>query len=372
MQRPSTTRAAGWTRIVRILCIALIAILAFPCAAAGTPEPERAQIMTTWPTRDRLVALTFDAGSDEGIAAEILDILAEYDATATFFLTGAWMQMSPSAAGRIVEEGHALGNHSYSHPDFTEISVEKMREEIRRTDDLAQELLGTTLQPHFRPPYGAYNAQVLEVLASEGYRYSVMWTVDSLDWRGISAEEIVERVKNHLRPGAVILMHVGSGTHTAEAFPQMLDHLLSEGYTPVTLDQLIASTEGSVVYTAVSGDTLYSIAARFGITVEEIIDHNELDRPELVVGQMLLIPVEPVEKPREEPEEPQEEEPGEEEEQQEQDPEVDPPAAGEGGAGEEEIPPPADAEANFWSVLGRIITAIWTGLRNLVSRLLFR
>ncbi len=357
--RSTVTYTDGLTRIMAVLCIALVAS-AFPPTSSASAEPQRAQILTTWPARDRLVSLTFDAGSDEGIAEDILDILAEYDVSATFFLTGAWMEVAPSAARRIVEEGHNLGSHSYTHPDFTALSVEQMRKEIRRTEELAGELLGTTLKPYFRPPFGTYNDRVLEVLAGEGYRYSVMWTVDSLDWRGISAADMVDRVIDHVRPGAVILMHVGSGTQTAEALPQILDRLLREGYTPVTLDQLIASTEGSTVYTARSGDTLYSIARKFGVTPEQITANNRLDSLELVVGQMLLIPAASGEDPREE--EPAEEATGDEI----------PPHAGEGGAGDEKIPPPEKPEANVWTVLGRIITAIWTGLRNLILGLLFR
>lgn len=345
----------------------LLAVLLTVMPLVAQASPERAQIVTTWPTQEKLVALTFDAGSDVGIADEILDILGDYGVHATFFLTGRWLELNPSAARRIADEGHSLGNHSYTHPDFREISEERMRAEIADTERLAQEVLGATLRPFFRPPYGAYNARVLEIVADEGYSYSVMWTVDSLDWKGISAEEMFNRIADNLRPGAVVLLHVGSGTKTAEALPLMLDLFIEEGYRQVTLPELMASTGDQKVYTVQSGDTLFGIAGQFNVTVDELLASNDLDDTALRVGQMLLIPGVPGDPGPQDPEpsEPEvdEPEPGEEEEEEEEEP----PLAGEGGAGEEEIDSPA---GSWWEVLLRIVRMLWATLRDLVLRLL--
>ncbi len=354
--------------------IAILIPTVFSPAAPRAYAEDAAQIITRWPAREKLVALTFDAGSDFGVADEIMDILSDYDVAATFFLTGQWMDINPEAAGRIPSEGHALGNHSYTHPDFTELSVEDMRREIRETEQTAQEIAGETLTPYFRPPYGAYDPEVLRSAAREDYSYSVMWSIDTLDWKGISAEEVLQRVVEQLEPGAVVLMHVGSGTHTIEALPLILDHLADRGYTAVTLDELIASTEPALAYTVKAGDTLFSISEKFDIRPEEIEAENErIDFSTLQIGQMLLIPGDFSGKPEKEDYDTDDrtgeaiEDSAEEKDGDDHTDEIVP--AGEEGAGREEIDPEPESQS-LWELFRNEVERFWRGIAGLMARLL--
>ncbi len=348
---------------IRTVLIALvIAALLFPNYAQAQPSSDR---VSTWPTAEQVVALTFDAGSDRGISEEILNILEERDVLATFFLTGHWIENYPDDALRITRANHTLGNHSYSHPDMTTISSERIREEITRTENLARDVLGSGLRPYFRPPHGAYNDEVLRVIAEEGYEYTVMWTVDTLDWDGATADQIVRRVEDALRPGAIILMHVGSGTETADALPRILDLLEEREYRPVTLHEMSQREPEKQAYQVQPGDTLYGIAEATGVDAQEIARANQLTDPYIIrVGDILIIPgAEPEEVPEDDPEEaePEETEPAE--------PESTEPETEEPTEPEEEEDPPQDSEdpAPWWAFPGRIFRLLLQGFWDLAS-----
>ncbi|HUG32893.1 MAG TPA: polysaccharide deacetylase family protein [Acidimicrobiia bacterium] len=135
------------------------------------------------------VSLTFDAGSDRGYAEEILDLVVASEIRVTFGMTGKWAEANPDLLRRMIDEGHTLMNHTYDHPHMETLTTEQRLEQLRRTESIIVGLTGASTKPYFRPPYGAYNDRVLIDVASDGYRYSVMWTVDSLGWRGISPEK---------------------------------------------------------------------------------------------------------------------------------------------------------------------------------------
>jgi peptidoglycan/xylan/chitin deacetylase (PgdA/CDA1 family) len=197
-------------------------------------------------TSERVAALTFDAGSDTGYTAAILDTLAAHHVTATFGLTGKWADANPALVRRIVAEGHQVVNHSYDHPSFTGYSTgEPALSRAARLDQLARAEAsiraagGAGARPWFRPPYGDEDASVRADVALAGYRYVLMWTVDSLGWRGETATSIVTRCLDRAEPGVIYLFHVGAESADAAALPAILDGLRQRGYRFTTAAGLV-------------------------------------------------------------------------------------------------------------------------------------
>ncbi|MCL6520623.1 MAG: polysaccharide deacetylase family protein [Armatimonadetes bacterium] len=186
-----------------------------------------------------LIALTFDAGADSSPTHEILNVLAKHNLHCTFFLTGKWIERNPELTRRIATEGHEIGNHTYSHRSLPELSEGEIVNELARVDDLVTRLTGLSTKPLARVPYGSRDKRVLRILAENGYR-SIYWDVDSWDAfkRGITANEICQRVLSHVQNGSIVLMHCGSKA-TAEALDSMIETLQSSGYQIVTVSELI-------------------------------------------------------------------------------------------------------------------------------------
>jgi peptidoglycan/xylan/chitin deacetylase (PgdA/CDA1 family) len=190
------------------------------------------------------VALTFDlcqkpeypAWFDQGI----YDVLTRYRVPATFFMGGDWMRTHQAetlqlAANPLFE----LGNHSWSHPDLPDLSESQISAEIVKTQDMLYQLTGRTATL-FRLPSGLSNDLVLSVLAWHGL-YTIQWDVETGDPDpNIGADRMNWAVRERVQNGSIIIMHAnGRGWHTAEALPQMIEYLQSQGYTLVTVSQLL-------------------------------------------------------------------------------------------------------------------------------------
>ncbi|PGM64853.1 hypothetical protein CN947_06925 [Bacillus cereus] len=193
-------------------------------------------------TSEKKVALTFDDGPDNHYTPQILDILSENNIPATFFVVGQQIKWFPEIAKRIVREEHALGNHSWSHPNFTKLTTSQVKEEVLSTEDEIISLTGNkpTL---FRPPYGECTEADFQMIDGLGYKL-IMWSVDTLDWTGMSSEQILSIVKRDLSPGAIILQHSiktlpGVLDGTVKALPIIINDLLSKGYEFVTVQKLL-------------------------------------------------------------------------------------------------------------------------------------
>jgi peptidoglycan/xylan/chitin deacetylase (PgdA/CDA1 family) len=194
----------------------------------------------------RLVALTFDAGSDPGNTIAILDILASARIHATFGITGLWAQANPAMLRRIVADGHQLVNHSWDHPSFTGLSTNtvplnalQIGQELARTESLIRQLTGAGTNGWFRPPYGDRNATVDAAAGAAGDRYELMWTADSLGWKGASTDMIVQRCLAAAAPGEIILMHVGSASTDAAALRAVIAALQARGYDFATVAGMV-------------------------------------------------------------------------------------------------------------------------------------
>jgi peptidoglycan/xylan/chitin deacetylase (PgdA/CDA1 family) len=184
------------------------------------------------------VVLTFDAGADRGYTEEILDILAAEGIKASFGMTGHWAEDNSDLLERIVDEGHHLINHTWSHPHMPELTSEERINELVSLQELVIQLTGVDMRPYFRPPFGEYDEATLSDLAALGYTVNVLWTVDTLGWNGLSADEINARVMDAAAPGAIVLMHVGIQSQDAVALPEMIHLLREQGYGFASIAEL--------------------------------------------------------------------------------------------------------------------------------------
>ena len=187
----------------------------------------------------RVVALTFDDGPWPVQTDTLLDILAEKNVPATFFMLGSRVKAAPEVARRVFESGHLVGNHSFRHRRFDEISEKAMRSEISRANREIEKATGVVPR-WFRAPGGHMTAAASAEIARLGMR-TALWTVDPADWRDdVAASTVVHNVLEAAHPGAVILLHDGGGeqSQTLEALPSIIDGLRAAGYEFVTLDEL--------------------------------------------------------------------------------------------------------------------------------------
>jgi len=185
------------------------------------------------------IALTFDDGPDLKYTPQVLDILKEKHVHATFFVVGIQVNKYPEMLERIVNEGHSLGNHSYSHRSFTKLTPEEIMQEIEKTDRAMMDAVGF-IPNMVRPPYGATNDDVTDILEKYG-REEVLWNIDPRDWAGTSVKEMFANVKKNARDGGNILLHSFGGKHianTVDLLPMLIDELLEQGYTFVAADEL--------------------------------------------------------------------------------------------------------------------------------------
>ncbi len=179
------------------------------------------------------IAITFDDGPNEIYTEPLLDGLKERGAKATFFLLGNQIEKNPELVKRIHSEGHLIGNHTYEHPDLSQLSVEDAKEQIDSTNKLIYDLIGSYPQ-YIRPPYG----NIKEGIHYDPQMIEVLWTIDSRDWAVQDINEVIQNVLTNAEENGVILMH-DSSEMTVQAAFTIIDSLQNEGYSFVTLDEII-------------------------------------------------------------------------------------------------------------------------------------
>ncbi|MEU9445876.1 polysaccharide deacetylase family protein [Streptomyces sp. NPDC048304] len=207
-----------------------------PLTGYGPPRaaPHRLRIRTEpimrMPGQGRRMTLTFDDGPDPEYTPHVLDILAEYDVRAMFFLCGQCVAGNRELVARMADDGHVVGNHTWTHPLLTALSRRRIRDEMKRTSDVIEDAYGERPQ-WFRAPYGAWNRTVFRLGAEMGME-PLAWTVDTTDWMLPGVRTIVHRVERDAAPGAVVLSHDAGGdrSQTVRALRAWLPHLLDSGY----------------------------------------------------------------------------------------------------------------------------------------------
>jgi peptidoglycan/xylan/chitin deacetylase (PgdA/CDA1 family) len=191
-------------------------------------------------TRQHVVALTFDGGGNADGAKGVLTELRRAKVPATFFLTGHFVQSYPLVA-RTIGRRYPVGNHTVNHLDMLRLSPTAERREVTRAAVMIQRATGRDTHPYFRFPYGSRDARTLRLVNGLGYA-SVRWTVDSWGWMGLSQQSVrgaIRRVVDHLVPGEIVLMHLGSSrdhsTIDSQALPAVIQLVRARGYRFVTL-----------------------------------------------------------------------------------------------------------------------------------------
>ncbi len=192
----------------------------------------------------RLLALTYDDGPNETHTPQLLDLLAQHGAKATFFLIGRYVVQRPDLVRRIRQEGHAIGNHTYSHPLLIFASDAQLRRELDDGDKAIADAAG----PHdglFRPPFGGRRPGTFATVRAHGLT-PVMWTVTCFDWNARSPDPIEQRAVSGIRGGDIILLHDGSHvkmganrTPTLEATARLLRRYKATGYRFVTVPEMM-------------------------------------------------------------------------------------------------------------------------------------
>ena len=191
-------------------------------------------------TQEKILYLTFDAGFENGNTAAILDALKQHNVPAAFFLVGNYLETQPELVCRMVEEGHTVGNHTYSHPDMSAIAdAESFRQELEKNEALYREVTGQEMPKLYRPPQGKFCESNLRMAQQLGYR-TVFWSLAYVDWyqdEQPTPEQAFTKLVPRVHPGAVVLLHSTSSTNAA-----ILDELLTRweelGYSFGRLEEI--------------------------------------------------------------------------------------------------------------------------------------
>ncbi|GAA2313927.1 polysaccharide deacetylase family protein [Streptomyces hawaiiensis] len=180
--------------------------------------------------RGRIMVLTFDDGPDPRYTPHILDTLAQYDVRAMFFVCGEMVAGGRNLLARMADEGHVVGNHTWSHPLLTRLTRRQIRSEMERTSDVIEDAYGERPE-WFRAPYGAWNRTAFRIGAELGME-PLGWTVDTLDWATPGVRSIANRVERGAAPGVVVLSHDAGGdrSQSVRALRRYLPELLDSGY----------------------------------------------------------------------------------------------------------------------------------------------
>lgn len=213
-----------------------------PTARATADELKKFDAYYIGDTNEKVIYLTFDAGYENGYTATILDALKKHDVKATFFLVGNYITSSPDLVNRMVEEGHNVANHTYSHPNMSNISSsEAFRKELEDLELAFKNVTGMEMTKYYRPPQGKYSENNLKMAKEMGFT-TIFWSLAYVDWyndKQPTKEEAFKKLLGRIHPGAVVLLHSTSKTNS-----EIIDELLTKweemGYTFGTLDELTA------------------------------------------------------------------------------------------------------------------------------------
>ena len=205
-------------------------------ALVGVSASKRALPVYCVQRDDKTVAISFDAAWGNEDTQMLIDILDQYGVNATFFVVGDWVDKYPESVRALADAGNEVMNHSTSHAHFSTLSHNEIIRDINLCNDKIEQITGVrpTL---FRCPYGEYDDHVIQAVSSIGMT-AVQWDVDSLDWKGISADEIQRRVLDRVQPGSIVLFH-NAAENTPEALPGILESLIANGYRIVPISQIL-------------------------------------------------------------------------------------------------------------------------------------
>jgi len=222
----------------KLLSLLLASVAAFNLCSYYYPR-NKDNVYVNGSPEKKYIALTFDDGPHPYESPRILDILKKYDVKATFFAIGENVRLYPQIVEREIKEGHQVGNHTFHHRKISKMSEKELTAALAKTGDAIYEICeyNTTV---FRPPEGFCNEKVSKVAKKLGYNV-ILWKIDTKDWQGTSAQKMADMVLSSVKNGDIILMHdyISGKSYTAEALDILIPKLKENGYTLVTINELI-------------------------------------------------------------------------------------------------------------------------------------
>jgi peptidoglycan-N-acetylglucosamine deacetylase len=239
-----------------ILTVFLSILTAGAQDSSSTPSPAPSPAKPATYAQVRVdqpyVAMTFDDGPSAENTPRLLEMLKQRNIKATFFLIGQNAAANPEIVKRILADGNEIGNHSWTHPQLSKLSDDRVTAEITKTQDAIKEATGFT-PTLLRPPYGAITARQREWIENRFGLNIILWSVDPFDWKRPGASVITQRILSQARPGAIILSH-DIHKQTVDAMPATLDGLIAKGYKFATVSELIAMNKPKPPPSPASGD----------------------------------------------------------------------------------------------------------------------
>ena len=223
-----------------LILVALIFWTVNSPAIVGAAATQRQLPVYSVQRSDKLVALSFDAAWGNEDTQPLIDILRDHGVKTTFFVVGDWVDKYPESVRARAEAGHEVMSHSSHHDHFSALSTEQIRADLTACSEKIEALTGQA-PTLFRCPYGEYDDHVIAAVRELGME-PIQWSVDSLDWKGLSAEEITKRVLQSVQSGSIVLFH-NAAEHTPEALPGILDALRNQGYRVVPVSELLLEGE---------------------------------------------------------------------------------------------------------------------------------
>lgn len=187
-------------------------------------------------TSEKNISLTFDAAYGSDKTEDIIQILKEYEADATFFLVGLWVENFPEKVQGIVDAGFEIGTHSNTHPHMTRLSADDAKNELKASKEKIEAYTKTSATL-FRAPFGEYSDRVINVAESLSLQ-TIQWDIDSLDWKNLSATDIIQRVTTKAKPGSIVLFHNNSD-NILKVLPVVLQTLKDKGYALKRVSDLV-------------------------------------------------------------------------------------------------------------------------------------
>lgn len=193
------------------------------------------------PTAQRAVAITFDDGPNPVYTPQVLEIFSEARGKATFFMIGEQMGKYPEVVKQVADLGHEIGNHTFTHPKLSQLSIQDCLKEIEETEKLIEKMAGRK-PVVFRPPYLDYNQDTVSLLQNKRYPMIGALNLEAQDWEQPGVEHIVRKSREAVKNGSILIFHDGYGdrSQTIEAVRMLVSELTSQGYQLVTVSELLA------------------------------------------------------------------------------------------------------------------------------------
>lgn len=186
--------------------------------------------------KDKKISISFDCAWGVDYTDQLLEVMEKYKVKCTFFMVKFWAEKYPEYVQKIRNAGHEIGTHSSTHKHMSKLTENEIKNEINLSCQAIENIIGEKVTL-FRAPYGDYNDRLISCLDSMGLK-TIQWSVDSLDWKDLSADKIAERVLKRVKSGSIILCH-NNGLHTAEALPKIFGALQGQGFEFVPIGELI-------------------------------------------------------------------------------------------------------------------------------------